>query len=133
MYNYMKDIIKNNIRMYKYICFRLLPIKFKLEVIGLCLVNISNSIISVAEEPFKYGVSRDTLVKILAQTLPRIVPNIILNKREEVIPLILSTVRLHSDSGEREKLLQLLFNLKKRPQEEERQMILAGMCLFLKI
>lgn len=96
-------------------------------------MNISNSIISVAEEPFKYGVSRDTLVKILAQTLPRIVPNIILNKREEVIPLILSTVRLHSDSGEREKLLQLLFNLKKRPQEEERQMILAGLCLFRKI
>ncbi|KAF7407686.1 hypothetical protein HZH66_002223 [Vespula vulgaris] len=112
---------------------RLLPIKFKLEVIGLCLVNISSSIISVAEEPFKYGVSRDTLVNILAQTLPRIVPNIILNKREEVIPLILSTVRLHSDSGEREKLLQLLFNLKKRPQEEERQMILAGLVAMAKL
>lgn len=70
--------------------------------------------------------TRDTLVQILAQTLPRIIPNVILNKREEVIPLILSAIRLHNDPAEREKLLQLLFNLKKRPQEDERQLILAG-------
>jgi hypothetical protein len=80
----------------------------------------------LVEEPLKRGVTRDTLVEILTFTLPRIVPNIILNKREEVIPLILSAIHLHSNSGEREKLLQLLFNLKKRPNEEERQMILAG-------
>lgn len=97
-----------------------------MEVIGHCLVNISSSIISTAEEPFKNGVSRDKLVHILADTLPRIVPNIILNKREEVIPLILSVIRLHTESTEREKLLQLLFSLKKRPQENERQLILAG-------
>lgn len=97
-----------------------------MEVIAHCLVNIPSSIISTTEELFKNGVTRDTLVQILSQTLPRIVPNIILNKREEVIPLILSAIRLHSDSGEREKLLQLLFSLKKRPQEDERQLILAG-------
>lgn len=77
----------------------------------------------------KRGVTRDTLVEILAYTMPRLVPNIILNKREEVIPLILSTIHLHSNSSEREKLLQLLFNLKKRPNEDERQMILAGQCV----
>jgi len=78
------------------------------------------------EESLKYGITKDTLVEILACTLPRIVPNIILNKREEIIPLILSAIHLHSNSSEREKLLQLMFNLKKRPQEDERQMILAG-------
>lgn len=95
-------------------------------MIAHCLVNIPSSVVSTAEDPLKHGVTRDTLVQILAQTLPRIVPNVILNKREEVIPLILSVIRLHTESAEREKLLQLLFNLKKRPQEDERQLILAG-------
>lgn len=81
---------------------------------------------SSMEESLKRGVTRDTLVEILTYILPRVVPNIILNKREEIIPLILSAIHLHSNSSEREKLLQLLFNLKKRPQEDERQMILAG-------
>lgn len=112
---------------------RHIPSKFKVEVIAHCLVNIPSSVISTAEEPFKNGITRDTLVPILARTLLRIVPNVILNKREEVIPLILSAIRLHSDSAEREKLLQLLFNLKKRPQEEERQLILAGIVAMAKL
>lgn len=86
--------------------------------------------ISSVEEPLKRGVTRDTIVEILTSILPRIVPNIILNKREEIIPLILSAIHLHSHSNEREKLLQLLFNLKKRPQEDERQIILAGWYSF---
>ncbi|CAK9833252.1 RAB11-binding protein RELCH, partial [Anthophora retusa] len=112
---------------------RHLPLKFKMEVITHCLVNVPNSVISSTEEVFKNGITRDTLVQILAQTLPRIVPNVILNKREEVIPLILSAIRLHNDSAEREKLLQLLFSLKKRPQEDERQLILAGFIAMAKL
>ncbi|KAG7187845.1 hypothetical protein KM043_016879 [Ampulex compressa] len=112
---------------------RQLPVQFKMEVTLRCLVHISSSAISMAEEPLKHGITRDTLIQILAQTLPRVVPNVILNKREEVIPLILSAVRLHPDPEEREKLLQLLFNLKKRPQEEERQMILAGLVATAKL
>ncbi|XP_076243392.1 RAB11-binding protein RELCH homolog [Calliopsis andreniformis] len=112
---------------------RHIPLKFKMEVITHCLVNIPSSVISTAEEPFKNGITRDTIVSILAQTLLRIVPNLILNKREEVIPLILSAIRLHTDSAEREKLLQLLFNLKKRPQEDERQLILAGLVAMAKL
>ncbi|XP_003702013.2 RAB11-binding protein RELCH homolog isoform X1 [Megachile rotundata] len=112
---------------------RNLPLKFKMEVITHCLVNIPSSVLSTTEELFKNGVTRDTLVQILSQTLPRIVPNIILNKREEVIPLVLSAIRLHNDSAEREKLLQLLFSLKKRPQEDERQLILAGFVAMAKL
>ncbi|CAL7935188.1 unnamed protein product [Xylocopa violacea] len=112
---------------------RHLPLKFKMEVIAHCLVNVPSSVISTVEDVFKNGVTRDTIVQILAQTLPRIVPNVILNKREEVIPLILSAIRLHNDSAEREKLLQLLFNLKKRPQEDERQLILAGFVAMAKL
>ncbi|XP_029664686.1 RAB11-binding protein RELCH homolog isoform X2 [Formica exsecta] len=110
-----------------------LPIKFKLEIATHCLANVSGSIISSMEESLKRGVTRDTLVEILTYILPRVVPNIILNKREEIIPLILSAIHLHSNSNEREKLLQLLFNLKKRPQEDERQMILAGLTIMAKL
>ncbi|XP_012223943.1 RAB11-binding protein RELCH homolog isoform X2 [Linepithema humile] len=110
-----------------------LPTKFKLEIATHCLANVSGPVISLVEEPLKRGVTRDTLVEILAYTLPRIMPNIILNKREEVIPLILSAIHLHSSSSEREKLLQLLFNLKKRPNEDERQMILAGLVVMAKL
>ncbi|XP_032664544.1 RAB11-binding protein RELCH homolog [Odontomachus brunneus] len=110
-----------------------LPTKFKLEVATHCLANISGSVMSSVEESLKCGVTRDTLVEILTCTLPRIVPNIILNKREEIIPLILSAIHLHPNSSEREKLLQLLFNLKKRPQEDERQMILAGLIVMVKL
>lgn len=106
--------------------YRDLPAKFKSEIAVHCMANVSGLLISSVEESLKHGITRDTLVDILAYTLPRIVPNIILNKREEIIPLILSAIHLHSNSSEREKLLQLLFNLKKRPQEDERQMILAG-------
>lgn len=106
--------------------YRDLPAKFKSEIATHCMANVSESLMSSVEESLKHGITRDTLVDILAYTLPRVVPNIILNRREEIIPLILSAIHLHSNSSEREKLLQLLFNLKKRPQEDERQMILAG-------
>lgn len=91
-----------------------------------CVVNTSNSLTAFIEDPLKDCVTQESLVLILTYSLPRIVPNVILNKREEMIPLILSAVQLHSNPREREKLLQLLFNLKKRPQQEERLMILAG-------
>ncbi|XP_011695145.1 PREDICTED: lisH domain and HEAT repeat-containing protein KIAA1468 homolog isoform X2 [Wasmannia auropunctata] len=110
-----------------------LPAKFKSEIAAHCMANISGSLISSVEESLKHGITRDTLIDILAYTLPRVVPNIILNRREEIIPLILSAIHLHSNSSEREKLLQLLFNLKKRPQEDERQMILAGLIVMAKL
>ncbi|XP_020279008.1 lisH domain and HEAT repeat-containing protein KIAA1468 homolog isoform X2 [Pseudomyrmex gracilis] len=112
---------------------RYLPTKFKSEIATHCLPNVSGSMISSVEEPLKRGVTRDTIVEILTNILPRIVPNVILNKREEIIPLILSAIHLHSNSNEREKLLQLLFNLKKRPQEDERQIILAGLIMMAKL
>ncbi|KAL6258754.1 hypothetical protein P5V15_010703 [Pogonomyrmex californicus] len=112
---------------------RNLPTKFKLEIATHCMADVSGSLMTSVEESLKQGVTRDTLVDILAYTLPRVVPNIILNKREEIIPLILSAIHLHSNSSEREKLLQLLFNLKKRPQEDERQMILAGLVAMVKL
>ncbi|XP_015110035.1 RAB11-binding protein RELCH homolog [Diachasma alloeum] len=103
---------------------RALPRRFKREVLAHCLITGS---------PFGSDGAQDALIDVLAITLPKITPNIVLNKRDEVIPLILNTIRLHSDPSEREKLLQLLFNLKKKPQEEERRILLGGLVSIIKI
>lgn len=71
-------------------------------------------------------ITSETLVHTLSQSLLRIIPNIILNKREEAIPLLISAVHLNPNASERDKLLQQLFNLKKKPSEVERIMILRG-------
>ncbi|XP_022335472.2 RAB11-binding protein RELCH homolog isoform X2 [Crassostrea virginica] len=76
------------------------------------------------------GADRDHIVTMLGRCLPHIVPNVLLAKREELIPLILCTAMLHPDSKERDKLLNILFNLIKKPDEEQRQMIMTGCVAF---
>ena len=66
------------------------------------------------------------LVHELAQGLPKIVPNILLNKREELLPLLIIAIQHHPDSKTRDQLLNLLFNLTKKPELEQRKVILKG-------
>ncbi|XP_034498103.1 RAB11-binding protein RELCH [Ailuropoda melanoleuca] len=49
---------------------------------------------------------------------------------QELIPLILCTACLHPEPKERDQLLHILFNLIKRPDDEQRQMILTGCVAF---
>ncbi|XP_025114881.1 lisH domain and HEAT repeat-containing protein KIAA1468-like isoform X4 [Pomacea canaliculata] len=70
------------------------------------------------------------VVSMLGRCLPHIVPNVLLGKREELIPLILATAMLHPDSKERDRLLNILFNLIKKPDDDQRQMILTGCVVF---
>ncbi|XP_046659376.1 RAB11-binding protein RELCH homolog [Homalodisca vitripennis] len=107
---------------------RSLPPEFQREVVCRCFVNTAR----VGETPLLHellheGISLARLTHVVALTLPRIIPNVLINKREELIPLLVCTIHLHQDSAQRDTLLQWLFNLKKRPQEEERRCILAGM------
>uniref|UniRef100_A0A8C4PZK3 RAB11 binding and LisH domain, coiled-coil and HEAT repeat containing n=1 Tax=Eptatretus burgeri TaxID=7764 RepID=A0A8C4PZK3_EPTBU len=69
-------------------------------------------------------------VLMLSRCLPHIVPNVLLAKREELIPLILCTACLHPNPKERDHLLHSLFNLIKRPDNQQRQMILTGCVAF---
>lgn len=103
---------------------RSLPSRFKRDVLAHCLITAS---------PFGSDGTQDALIDVLAITLPKITPNIVLAKREEIIPLILNTIRLHSDASSRENLLQLLFNIKKKPQEEERRILLGGLLSLVKM
>ena len=70
------------------------------------------------------------IVPLLSRCLPHIVPSVLLAAREELIPLIVSAAALHDDSTTRDNLLNLLFNLIKRPEVEQRQMILLGCVAF---
>ncbi|XP_058231992.1 RAB11-binding protein RELCH homolog isoform X2 [Hemibagrus wyckioides] len=74
--------------------------------------------------------SEESVMLMLGRCLPHIVPNVLLAKREELIPLILCTACLHPESKERDQLLHILFNLIKRPDDEQRQMILMGCVAF---
>ncbi|CAN0549779.1 unnamed protein product [Rangifer tarandus platyrhynchus] len=74
--------------------------------------------------------SETSIMLMLGRCLPHIVPNVLLAKREELIPLILCTACLHPEPKERDQLLHILFNLIKRPGDEQRQMILLGCVAF---
>ncbi|CAM1310177.1 KIAA1468 (predicted), partial [Pycnogonum litorale] len=86
----------------------------------------------LAEEVSEVVDSYDKIVLMLSRCLPHIIPNVILAKREELIPVILGTVSMHPEASERDKLLHLLFNLIKRPNADQRQVILTGFVMIAK-
>ena len=66
----------------------------------------------------------------MARCLPHIVPSVLLAARDELIPLIVGAAALHHDAATRDHLLNLLFNLIKRPDSDQRPMILLGCVAF---
>ncbi|GLJ30945.1 hypothetical protein SUGI_0616900, partial [Cryptomeria japonica] len=69
-------------------------------------------------------------VQVLADALPKIVPYVLINHREELLPLIICAIERHPDSGTRDSLTHTLFNLIKRPDEQQRRIIMDA-CLAL--
>lgn len=103
---------------------------FMREVYEKCYIQVPGKVESeIVDEILNQNVTAGNFIHIASKYLLRIIPNIILNKREEVIPLLISTVLLNPNHSERGKLLQQLFNLKKKPSEMERIMILCGELL----
>lgn len=128
-YNTSVDILANSSTSNRH-----LPATFQREVLSRCFVNITRlNDAPLLHEILSEGILQQKLVTILAHSLPRIIPNVILNKREEIIPLLVYATHLHSEPTERETLLHWLFNLKKKPQEEERRCILAGVVSLAKV
>eukprot|EP00210_Caulerpa_lentillifera_P000733 g710.t1 len=72
------------------------------------------------------------LIYTLTDSLPKIIPGILINKRSECIPLICSLVCHHPDISARNQLVQLLFNLIKHPDENQRKVILDGIIMLAK-
>lgn len=69
-------------------------------------------------------------VQILADALPKIVPYVLINHREELLPLIMCAIERHPESTVRDSLTHLLFNLIKRPDEAQRHIIMDA-CVEL--
>ncbi|KYQ93225.1 hypothetical protein DLAC_05867 [Tieghemostelium lacteum] len=71
-----------------------------------------------------------SIVKIVADSLPHIAKGVLINKREELIPLILIVIYNHPDENVRFSLTKFLFNLNKKPNEVQRHVIMRG-CMQL--
>lgn len=87
----------------------------------------------LSNEVCKLSNADENVVLIVARCLPHIVPNVLLNKREELIPVILCSAIHHPAVKERDNLLHMLFNLIKRPDEDQRQMIMSGCAAFAQV
>ena len=68
---------------------------------------------------------------LLAEALPVLVPSLVVSTRPALVPLILHTVAHHPDQETRDSLLQILFNLVKRPEEGVREKIVSGLHWLL--
>jgi len=73
--------------------------------------------------------NRSTSV-ILGDTLPEIVPGVILKKREELIPVIVAAVCWHPEERKRQEMMYMLFNLIRVPNAQQRRVIMDG-CMNL--
>jgi hypothetical protein len=69
-------------------------------------------------------------IQILSDALPKIVPFVLINGREELLPLIMCAIERHPDTSTRDSLTHTLFNLIKRPDEQQRRIIMDA-CVTL--
>ncbi|XP_077253234.1 HEAT repeat-containing protein [Tasmannia lanceolata] len=69
-------------------------------------------------------------IQTLSDALPKIVPYVLINHREELLPLIMCAIERHPDSNTRDSLTHTLFNLIKRPDEQQRRIIMDA-CVNL--
>ncbi|PWA58347.1 HEAT repeat-containing protein [Artemisia annua] len=87
-------------------------------------------------EPNTPSVERDSektgpgTIQILSDALPKIVPYVLINHREELLPLMMCAIERHPDSNTRDSLTHTLFNLIKRPDEKQRRIIMDA-CVTL--
>jgi hypothetical protein len=70
------------------------------------------------------------LIHLIGQKLPLLVRSVKSNKREEFMPIITLLLQIHPDYDVRNKLAGLLFNLIKKPDQMQREMIMDG-CIAL--
>ncbi|TQD96085.1 hypothetical protein C1H46_018321 [Malus baccata] len=94
--------------------------------------------------PENVSEKRAKTIQILADALPKIVPYVLINHREndiflcfllvmhsrELLPLIMCVIERHPDSSTWDSLTHTLFNLIKRPDEQQRR-IITDACVNL--
>ena len=71
-----------------------------------------------------------SIIQILGEKLPALLETAKSNKRQEFMPILVATLQSHPDAEVRETLSESLFNLIKKPDDQQRQMIING-CISL--
>ncbi|KAL3158276.1 hypothetical protein ABBQ38_010522 [Trebouxia sp. C0009 RCD-2024] len=72
----------------------------------------------------------EAALRVVAEQLPKIVPNVLINKRDDVVPILLAVIQEHRNAATRDKLTHALFNLVKKPTAGQRHLI-ADSCADL--
>jgi hypothetical protein len=72
------------------------------------------------------------LIMTLGENLPSILPMMILNKREEILPIIVSVAKLHPDARHRTSLIQSMMSLIKKPDVRQRQLLVDSLSILAK-
>ena len=76
------------------------------------------------------GKKEEGPVLVLGDSLPIVTRSVLLKSRKDILPMLLITIQQHPDPQVRDPLTNLLFNLIKKPDEQQRQMIIIG-CVAL--
>ncbi|KAK3281551.1 hypothetical protein CYMTET_10663 [Cymbomonas tetramitiformis] len=71
-------------------------------------------------------------VEVVAEALPKVVPNVLIQKRDELLPVFLAVIQQHPEPATRESLTHTLFNLIKKPDEAQRRTIMEGFIALAK-
>ena len=68
---------------------------------------------------------------VLATSLPKLISNLVLSSRIDVVPLLVYAISCQKDARSRESLIGVLFNLMKRPDPPTRRTVLSGLLWLL--
>ncbi|XP_034934271.1 RAB11-binding protein RELCH homolog [Chelonus insularis] len=111
---------------------RYLPEYFRKQILGFVSNNLCDVGIPVIDNLADIYLTQD-IINILIESLLVITPNIASNKKFEIIPLILATIKYYSTSVNCDKLVHLLFNLKKKPRQAERRVLIKALIFSIQL
>ncbi|KAG2379465.1 hypothetical protein C9374_006582 [Naegleria lovaniensis] len=92
--------------------------------------SISNDVMVLQAKLREYENQESSIVQIVGEKLPTLLAAVKSNERQEFMPILTATLQAHPDAEVRETLSEALFNLVKKPDQQERQMIING-CIAL--
>jgi hypothetical protein len=74
-----------------------------------------------------------SLVRICGESMPYVVNGVIVKKREELIPLLMTIIAQHPEPSVRSDLIKMMLNLIKKPNEYEREIIMTSIVYLASI
>jgi hypothetical protein len=108
-----------------------MSISFRQELLSIFALKTDHSEISL--ELSQLADPQLNVLSLFAKHLPVITQNIEPGRIECVITVLLCVISRHTNPKERDKLLNILFNLIEKPTPEQRHMIMTGCIAFAKL